>query len=258
MDVLTQILAARRRDAARARRRAPLRRLLREAGQRNFHSLADRLRAGAPPRIIAEIKRASPSAGPLRLGLAPAALACEYEQAGAVGLSVLTEPRRFLGSEEDLREVRRAVGIPLLRKDFISDPYQVAEAAAWGADVVLLIAAGLEPALCRALYRAAREIGLETIVEIHQAEELETALDCREAIIGVNSRNLKTLRTDRGVPESLAGLIPADRLCIAESGIRTAADVKTLTALGYRGLLIGEALLRSRSPARTLRALRGQ
>jgi indole-3-glycerol phosphate synthase len=256
-DVLIQIMAERRRDVAAAKRRVSWRRLLLEADQRPRHSLANRLRTQPAPRIIAEIKRASPSAGALRADLDPATVARAYARAGAVGISVLTEPRHFQGSERDLRAARAAVGLPILRKDFTGHPYHLAEAAAWGADVVLLIAAGLEPNLCRALHLAAFEVGLETIVEIHTIDELDVALACDGAIIGVNSRNLKTLKPEPEVVRQLIGAIPSERLRIAESGIRSRAEVIELQALGYDGLLIGETLLRSRSPGRKLRELAG-
>jgi indole-3-glycerol phosphate synthase len=256
-DLLTQIMAERRRDAAAAKRRVALRKLLLEAEKRGRHSLVDRLRGTPGTRIVAEVKKASPSAGLLRSVYEPAVLAAEYEQAGAVGISVLTEPRHFHGWEADLREVRAAVEVPILRKDFLSDPYQLAEAAAWGADVVLLIVAGLDPEQCVTLHQEALEVGLETVVEIHDLNELDVALACEGAVIGVNSRDLKTLKTDLGTARDLASVIPAGRLCIAESGIRKRADIAALQDAGYDGFLIGETLLRARSPGQELRKLRG-
>jgi indole-3-glycerol phosphate synthase len=254
-DVLTRIMRERRQDVAEARRRVPLKELLWEAEKRTHHSLVGRLAGGEGCRVVAEVKKASPSAGLLRTGFDPAALAREYVRAGAVGISVLTEPRHFLGSEEDLRAVRSAVEVPILRKDFISEPYQLAEAAAWGADVILLIVAGLDPALCVTLHRESVELGLEALVEVHTREELAVALECEGALIGVNSRNLKTLTTDLGVARDLAGEIPEDRWCIAESGIRTADDLKRLSGAGYDGFLIGESLLRQPSPGEALMTL---
>ena len=254
-DILAQIMRERRRDVAEAKRRVSLRDLLWEAERRRRYSLTDRLRAAATPRVIAEVKKASPSAGLLRKAYDPAAIAREYERAGAVGISVLTEPRRFLGGEEDLRAVRAAVELPVLRKDFVCDAYQLAEAAAWGADVVLLIVAALDAKRCETLYRESVELGLETIVEIHTKGELEVALACDGAIIGVNSRNLKTLKTDLTVAQALIAAIPDGRTCIAESGIKTAADMAGLQAVGYDGFLIGESLLRQVSPGAALKGL---
>lgn len=252
MDVLKQIMRERRAAVALAKRQVSLTDLLWEAEQRTHHSLVDRLRQAPTPRIVAEVKKASPSAGLLRATYAPARIARGYEKAGAVAISVLTEPKHFQGSEADLRAVRKAVGLPVLRKDFVCDPYQLAEAAAWGADVVLLIVAALEPGRCEVLCRESVILGLEVIVEVHTREELEEALACEGAIIGVNSRNLKTLTTDLAVAHELVAAIPDDRLCIAESGIKTGADIAGLQAAGYDGFLIGESLLRRRSPGGAL------
>jgi indole-3-glycerol phosphate synthase len=202
------------------------------------------------------VKKASPSAGLLRPSFDPAALAQAYVSGGAVAISVLTEPKYFQGSQADLKAVRRSVKIPVLRKDFTVDVYQVLEAAAWGADVVLLIVAALAPDQCEILYKESRELGLDVIVEVHSESELKVALACDEAIIGVNSRNLKTLKTDLTVAYELARRMPADRLCIAESGIKTREDILGLQEAGYKGFLIGESLLRETSPGKALKALR--
>lgn len=252
MNVLMQIMRERRDAVALARKQVSLNDLLWEAEKRTHHSLVDRLRQVATPRIVAEVKKASPSAGLLRATYAPGRIAMGYEKAGAVGISVLTEPLHFQGSEADLRAVRKAVSLPVLRKDFVGDAYQLAEAAAWGADVVLLIVAALEPGRCEVLYRESLELGLEVIVEVHTRAELEVALACKGAIIGVNSRNLKTLRTDLAIAHELVAAIPEDRVCIAESGIKTGADIAGLQAAGYDGFLIGESLLRQRSPGMAL------
>ena len=169
---------------------------------------------------------------------------------------MLTEPNYFLGSQADLKVVRRCVSVPVLRKDFMVDIYQLMEAAAWGADVVLLIVAALSPEQCKLLYQESRELGLEVIVEVHTADEMKAALACEEAIIGVNSRNLKTLTTDLSVAYDLAKRMPKDRICIAESGIRTREDILGLQEAGYKGFLIGESLLRETSPGKALKSLR--
>jgi indole-3-glycerol phosphate synthase len=255
-DILALIMEQRRRDVAAAKERVSLRDLLWEAEKRRHHSLVAQLRESLGPRVIAEIKKASPSAGVLRADYEPAAIALDYASAGAAALSVLTEPHYFQGNESHLRAVRAAVALPILRKDFVCDPYQLAEAAAWGADAVLLIAAALDPAECLTLHREAVELGLDVIVEIHCAEELGVALACANAIVGVNSRDLKTLTTSLDVAMDLIKRIPAGRVRIAESGIKTAADLRRLAGVGYDGFLIGESLLRAPSPGDALRRLR--
>jgi len=255
MNFLAAIMAERKADVQTAKNvvaEAALRELARG---RVHHSLVARLRGTPGTRVIAEVKKASPSAGVLRADYRPAELARGYERAGAVGVSVLTAPRHFQGSAQHLREVRRAVELPLLRKDFVCDPYQIAEAAAWGADVVLLIAAALPPPDLRALYEVAIQFGLEALVEAHTAAEVKAALALEHAIVGVNSRDLKTLATDLAIARELAALIPDDRLAIAESGIRTRADVAALERAGYDGFLIGETLLRDPAPGAKLREL---
>jgi indole-3-glycerol phosphate synthase len=175
---------------------------------------------------------------------------------GAAAISVLTEPNYFMGSQADLKAVRRCVTVPVLRKDFMVDIYQLMEAAAWGADVILLIVAALSPPQLKVLYKESQELGLEAIVEVHTAEELKVALTCDEAIIGVNSRNLKTLKTDLAVAYELAKVMPKGRICIAESGIKTKDDIRGLQDAGYKGFLIGESLLREPLPGKALKALR--
>jgi indole-3-glycerol phosphate synthase len=258
MDILASIMAERKQDVAVASREIPLSRLRREAGHRKPASLAKALRARHGTAVIAELKKASPSAGLLRPDYQPGRIAAGYAAAGAVAVSVLTEPRHFLGSADHLREVRRCVHLPILRKDFLCDSYQVAEAAAWGADVVLLIVAALDRATLHRLYREALDFGLEVLAEAHTAEELDLALELEHAIVGVNSRNLKTLKTDLAVARNLAAGIPDDRLAIAESGIHSRADVLGLEKAGYDGFLIGEALLRGADPAEELRGLTGR
>lgn len=255
MSVLDTIMSERRAAVEQARSRIPSELLREQARSRRHHSLAGRLRGGSGTRIIAETKKASPSAGLLRPDYDPAALAETYAAAGACAISVLTEPLHFLGSESDLRAVRAAVDLPILRKDFLCDPYQVLEAAAWGADVVLLIAAALQPGEMRALHAAAREMGLDVLCEAHTAAEVDAALALEDAIVGVNSRNLHTLRTDLGVARDLAKRIPADRASVAESGIRTRSDIDALREAGYRGFLIGEALLTGPDAGAKLREL---
>lgn len=256
-DILVRIVRDRRKDIAAAKRSVAVNELYSLIERRvDYRSLSATLLESPAPRIIAEVKKASPSAGQLRTSFDPAAIAQAYVSAGAAAISVLTEPNYFMGSQADLKTVRRCVTVPVLRKDFMVDVYQLLEAAAWGADVILLIAAALNPAQCKLLYKESLELGLEVIVEIHTAEELKLALACEAAIIGVNSRNLKTLKTDLSVAHGLARLMPKDRLCIAESGIKTREDILSLQEAGYKGFLIGESLLREPSPGKALKALR--
>jgi indole-3-glycerol phosphate synthase len=255
--VLGQIMAERR-DAVVAARAAVSETALEQAAERRVHhSLKARLRGGCGTCVIAEMKKASPSSGVLRPDYDPAAIARAYDRHGAVGLSVLTEPLHFLGDESHLRAVRAVTALPVLRKDFMCDTYQVTEAAAWGADVVLLIAAALPDALMYALYRRALVLGLEVLAEVHTGAELERVLPLDEAIIGVNSRDLKTLKTDLAVAHRLAALIPPARLSIAESGISRREEIVALEAAGYGGFLIGEALVRQDDPGGGLAVLRG-
>jgi len=257
MNFLEHIVKARRRDVEAAKRVIPLAALRRQASSRQHRSLAKRLLEAAPPRIIAEVKKASPSAGLLRSDYNPAAIARRYEECGAVGVSVLTEPRYFQGHGRHLQEVRSAIDLPVLCKDFIVDAYQIAEAAVWGADAVLLIVPALDVHTLRSLYDEARGLGLEVIAEVHGEPELNTALDLPEAILGVNSRDLRTLSTDLAVARKLVRKIPAGRLRLAESGIRTPGQIQELQALGYHGFLIGETLLREYNPGTKLMELRG-
>ncbi|MGQ9661912.1 MAG: indole-3-glycerol phosphate synthase TrpC [Kiritimatiellia bacterium] len=258
MNLLERIIRQRRADVLVARTRISRETLELQARERIHHSLRDRLRTTPSPRIIAEMKKGSPSAGTLRPEYQPALLARTFQASGAVGISVLTEPHWFGGREEHLREARATVELPILRKDFLCDPYQVAEAAAWGADVVLLIVAALDRSCLRDLYEAALAYGLEVLVEVHRAEELEVALALQQAMIGVNSRNLCTLETNLDVARTLARAIPADRIAVAESGIKTRADIESLAALGYSGFLIGETLLRASDPGAAMRQLLGR
>jgi len=258
VNILESIMAERRADVASAKAAVPLAELEARAAERVHHSLRRRLVERCGTAIVAEIKKASPSAGLLRPEYDPAAIASAYESCGAAGISVLTEPRHFLGGGEHLQAVRAAVGLPILRKDFLCDVYQVFEAAAWGADVILLIAAALDRGHMSALYDAALACGLEVLVESHTAAELDAAAELNDAILGVNSRNLKTLKTDLAVAREFSGLLPAGRPAIAESGIHSRADIESLEQCGYSGFLIGETLMRNSDPGERLRQLRGE
>ncbi len=207
--------------------------------------------------VIAEVKRRSPSKGDLAQIPDPAALAAAYERGGAAAISVLTEARRFGGSLEDLRAVRAAVDTPLLRKDFMVSSYQLLEARAAGADLVLLIVAALDDDLLRRLYDDAGELGLTVLVEVHDEPETERAVELGAKLIGVNARNLKTLAVDRATFGRLAPLVPADRVLVAESGISGPADVAAFVAQGAAAVLVGEALVRDGDPEAAVRSMTG-
>ena len=208
--------------------------------------------------VIAEVKRASPSKGDLAQISDPAALARAYQDNGAAVISVLTEKRRFGGSLDDLEEVRKAVSIPVLRKDFMVDEYQFYEARAYGSDLVLLIVAALSKDDLKDFLALTHEIGMKALVEVHTETELERALDVSAEIIGVNSRNLKTLDVDSRVFEQLLPQIPGHIIKVAESGISSHSDVEYARQHGADAVLIGEALVRGNDPGTTLRALLGQ
>ena len=227
---------------------------------RDTRSLAERLRRGEgdPLRAIAEVKRASPSAGVLQTRYDPVGVAAAYEAAGASAISVLTEPARFGGSIGDLAAVRANVSIPVLLKDFVVHERQIYEARAAGADAALLIAGLLSPSQLRDYAALAREVGLEPLVEIHEARELEGALAVAEALIGVNNRDLRTLAMRPGWAEGLISAIPSDRVRVAESGYSRREEIERLTRQGWDAVLVGESLLRAANPAEALRALLGK
>ncbi len=208
-------------------------------------------------RVLAEVKRASPSAGPIRPGADPAAIAAAYAAAGAAAISVLTDRRFFDGDLAFLARCRAAVPLPLLRKDFVVDPYQVAESRAAGADAILLIAAALAPAQLAELAAAARGHGLDVLVEVHGEDELPAALASGATLIGINHRDLKTMKMDLSLTPALAPRLPPGVVLVAESGIRTAEDVARLGAAGAHAVLVGEHLMRAPSPGAALRELLG-
>jgi indole-3-glycerol phosphate synthase len=202
--------------------------------------------------VIAELKKASPSKGVLREVYDPVGIASQYESAGATAISVLTDSRFFHGTLHDLEAVRAEVRIPLLRKDFIVDPYQLVESKASGADAVLLIVAALEPSQLNDMLAEARSIGLECIVEVHSAPELRLALDAGAAMIGMNNRDLATFTTDIATSVNLAAEVPNGVLSVSESGISSQNDVVTLRRAGIRAVLVGEAFMRAKNPGEEL------
>jgi len=208
--------------------------------------------------VIAECKRRSPSRGVLREHYDPVAIASGYADAGAAAISILTEPTFFDGSLEHLAAVRPVVSVPILRKDFIVSEYQLHEARAAGADAVLLIVGALRPVEVKVLREHAAALGLDVLVEVHDATELAIAIDAGARIVGVNNRNLRTLQVDVGVSEQLIANMPADVIAVSESGLRTAADIMRLKELGYRGFLIGERFMSTANPGAQLEELIAQ
>jgi len=206
--------------------------------------------------VIAEFKRKSPSKGVIRAGAEPGAIARNYQVGGAKAISVLTEADYFDGSLEDLRAVKSVTHLPVLRKDFLFDEYQVFEAAAAGADAILLIVAALDDAeLERLRHLAEDELGMDALVEVHDEEELKRAESCGARLIGVNNRNLHTFEVSLSTSVELAKNAPADSVLISESGLRTVDDLKRLAGVGYQGFLVGETLMRAEKPDEALQAL---
>jgi len=259
MDFLSDIVARKRVRLEEARQACGLEEMrlqaleVRKASQP--HALRSAL-AGAGINVIAEVKRASPSRGVIRADINSAQLARLYEAGGAAAISVLTEEDRFQGSLADLREVRAAVSLPLLRKDFIFDEYQLYEAAAAGADALLLIVAALDDeTLTRLRLLTEEELRMDALVEVHTKDELQRAIECGARLIGVNNRDLRTFEVSLDVSRKLAQEMPRHVLSVSESGLHTGFDIKRLHDVGYRGFLIGESLMRAEQPDKALREL---
>lgn len=251
--MLDGLVAGALEDAARRRETRPLADVERAAlGRSPALDARAALQRDATIKVIAEVKRASPSRGPLAAIPDPAVLAQQYQAGGASAISVLTEERRFGGSLADLDSVRAAVSIPVLRKDFIADPYQVFEARAAGADLVLLIVAALDDERLRALHTLIVELGMTPLVETHDADEVRRAVDLGAAVIGVNARNLSTFELDRDLFGRLAPSIPEGTVRIAESAVSSVADVEHYRQAGADVVLVGEALVTGGDPIATL------
>ena len=253
MSILERIIAAKRAEVAAAKESLPDA----EAKARRAPKARDFVGAlrAKRPAVIAEIKRASPSKGLLRENFDPAAIARSYEKAGAACISVLTDAAFFQGSSTHLQEARAACALPVLRKDFVIDPYQMFESRALGADCILLIAACLEGAQMRELERIARQLHMAVLVEVHDAAELERAAELRTPLVGINNRNLRTFETRLETTLELLPRVPKDRIVITESGILFPADVARMRAAGVHTFLVGEAFMRAPDPGAALQAL---
>ena len=260
MDFLSEIIEQKKARLAGAKQKRPVTDLIAQAHDVRQSSRPHALRGAMQVRgrvnVIAEIKRASPSRGVIRDRVEPASLARSYEAGGAAAISVLTEEDRFQGSLADLCEVRAAVSIPVLRKDFIFDEFQLYETAATGADALLLIVAALDDqSLSRLRGITEDDLGMDALVEVHTAEEMRRATDSGATLIGVNNRDLRTFRVSLDVSARLAHDVPRGVSLISESGMRTGTDIRNLLDMGYSGFLIGETLMRADQPGEALRAL---
>ena len=261
MDILSEIIAKKRLGVELAKRALSLEQLravaLNARADAKPHALRDALNRRDTINVIAEFKRRSPSKGTILENADAATIARSYESAGAAAISVLTEENYFAGSLDDLRAVREVVSIPILRKDFIFDEYQAYESAAAGADALLLIVAALhdEP-LARLLRLTEDELGMDALVEVHTKEEMARAVGHGAKLVGVNNRDLRTFNVSTGTSLELARFAPADTVLVSESGL-TPNEVRKLRAVGYKGFLVGEALMRAESPENELRVFNG-
>jgi indole-3-glycerol phosphate synthase len=258
-DILQKILAVKREEIAAAKKREPFAALRARAEQRgDVRDFAGALRAkiaDGKAAVIAEVKKASPSKGVLRPSFDPAAIGASYAQGGAACLSVLTDVQFFQGAPAYLDAARNTSGLPALRKDFMIDEYQVAEARAWGADCILLIVAALDKFQLRDLEAAAQAFGLAVLVEVHDARELDVALDLATPLIGINNRNLRTFEVSLRTTLDLLPRIGSGRLVVTESGIAAPADVAQMRAAGVHTFLVGEAFMRAPDPGAELARL---
>jgi indole-3-glycerol phosphate synthase len=260
-DVLARICATTRESVAKAKRERPLAALEQAARTtsppRGFIAALEAAVAQGRDGLIAEIKKASPSKGLIRADFDPVALAEAYRSGGATCLSVLTDEVYFQGRPEYLAAAREASGLPVLRKDFMLDPYQIVESRVLGADCVLLIMAALTDEEARGLESLAHANGMDVLVEVHNRDELERALKLKTTLLGVNNRNLKTLSVDLNVTEELSTAVPSDRILVCESGLRTRSDLDRMNKVGAHCFLVGEALMAQQDVTAATRALLG-
>ena len=258
-DILAKICADKHLHVAAAKQTRPLAELeamiAEQTPPRGFAAALDRAVASGHYGLIAEIKKASPSAGLIRPDFDPPSLARAYLAGGANCLSVLTDTPYFQGQDDYLIAARKAVPLPALRKDFMVDPWQIVESRALGADCVLLILAALSDSQAAEMEAAAQDLGMDVLIEVHDEDEFERAMLLRSPLIGVNNRNLKTMTTDLGTTERLAARLPVGRVLVAESGLKTAADLARMARCGARRFLIGESLMRQVDITEATRAL---
>ncbi len=258
-DILERILARKREEIGERRARLPLAEQRRRAqaadAPRGFAESLDKRIAAGKAGVIAEIKRASPSKGVLREDFDPAWIAASYARGGAACLSVLTDRDFFQGDDTFLQQARNACALPVLRKEFIIDPYQVYEARALGADCILLIAACLDDTLMRDLNALALELGMDVLMEVHDGGELERALGVPGRLLGINNRDLRSFEVSLDTTLALQPQVPAGRILVTESGILTRADVQRMRTAGVHAFLVGEAFMRAPDPGRQLAAL---